>query len=123
MMWPFTLFGKSRTMTFTAIDERFASTGQIRPDAVAELAAQGYRAIICARPDHEDPGQPTFAEIAGEAKKHGMAAFHIPVSGRPTPAQQASFDAAMAEAPGPVLGYCRSGGRAGSLYAGMARKA
>ncbi len=103
-------------MQLKAIDDQLSIGGQIRPEEVAQLAAKGFRSIICNRPDDEDPGQPSFAEIAQAAEAHGMAARHIPVrSGQVERAQAAQFEAALKELPGPTFAYCRSGGRAGVL--------
>ena len=103
-------------MNLRRIDDRFAVAGQIRAEDVAELAEAGFRGIVCARPDNEDFGQASFAEIAAMAEKAGMKAIQIPVSGQLTEGQLIRFEQAMAEIEGPVLGYCRSGNRAGSLY-------
>jgi uncharacterized protein (TIGR01244 family) len=105
------------TMTIRKINDHFAQSPQIRPDDVKTIADAGYKAIVCARPDNEDPGQPSFAEIAAAAERCGLKAYHIPVSGQLTEGQLIRFKQARAEADGPILGYCRSGGRAGSLYA------
>jgi len=120
-MWPFNLFGKTRKMSIRTIDQRFATSGQIRPEDVAQLAQDGYAALVCARPDNEEPGQPAFAAIAREAEKHGMQALHIPVSGTPSPAQVERFTEAMEGIEGRVLGYCRSGARAAALYSASGR--
>jgi TIGR01244 family protein len=104
-------------MAIHQVDDHFAQSPQIRPDDVRLIAEAGYKAIVCARPDNEDPGQPSFAEIAEVAGRFGLKAFHIPVSGRLTEGQLIRFEQAKAETDGPILGYCRSGGRAGSLYA------
>lgn len=106
-------------MTIKKIDDRFATTGQVRPEDVAQLARDGYAAIVCARPDNEDAGQPAFAEIASEAEKHGMKTVHIPVTGTPSDEQITRFKEAMAAIDGPVLGYCRAGGRAAKLYSSI----
>ena len=104
-------------MAIQKIDENFAQSPQIRPEEVAGIAAAGYRGIVCARPDGEDAGQPTFAEIAAAAERSGLKAFHIPVSGPLSEGQFIRFEEALTATDGPLLGYCRSGGRAGSLYA------
>ncbi len=106
-------------MDIKKIDDRFSTTGQIRPDEVEALAAEGYRLIVCNRPDGEDAGQPTFAEVAAAAKQHGMAATHIPMTGAPTEGQIDAFREAMKASDGPVLAYCRSGARSQKLYAGL----
>jgi uncharacterized protein (TIGR01244 family) len=104
-------------MAIHKIDDQFAQSPQILADDVRLIAEAGYKGIVCARPDNEDIGQPAFAEIAEVAERFGIKAFHIPVSGPLTQGQVIRFEAAKAEAGGPILGYCRSGGRAGSLYA------
>jgi uncharacterized protein (TIGR01244 family) len=104
-------------MNIRKIDDRFAQSPQIQPDDVRLIAEAGYKGIVCARPDGEDPGQPSFADIADVARQFGLKAFHIPVSGGLTEGQLIHFEQALAETDGPILGYCRSGGRAGSLYA------
>jgi uncharacterized protein (TIGR01244 family) len=103
-------------MNISKIDDQFAQSPQIQPDEVRLIAEAGYKGIVCARPDAEDPGQPTFAEIAETAGRFGLKAFHIPVTGPLTEGQRLRFAEARAETDGPILGYCRSGGRAGSLY-------
>ena len=104
-------------MAIHKIDDLFAQSPQIQPDEVRLIAEAGYKGLVCARPDDEDPGQPSFAQIAEAAEKFGLKAFHIPVSGQLTEGQLIRFEQARAETAGPILGYCRSGGRAGSLYA------
>lgn len=104
-------------MAIHKIDEHFAQSPQIKPHDIRLIAEAGYKGIVCARSDSEDPGQPSFAEIAEAAERYGLKAFHIPVSGPLTEGQLIRFDQARAETDGPILGYCRSGGRAGSLYA------
>ena len=104
-------------MNIRKIDDQFSVTGQISPEQVNDIAAAGYRTIVCARPDGEDGGQPAFAEIAKAAKAAGLEAVHIPVSGMLGEGQIIRFHEAWANLPKPMLGYCRSGGRAGSLYA------
>lgn len=106
-------------MSIKKIDDRFATTGQIRTQDIAQLAGDGYIAIVCARPDNEEPGQPAFAEIADEAAKHGIKAVHVPVAGAPTPEQVDRFKETMATMEGPVLGYCRSGARSAALYSSI----
>ena len=118
-MWPFNLLWKSGKMHIRKIDDRFATAGQVRPEDVAQLAKEGYVAIVCARPDNEEPGQPAFAAIAREAGKHGMKAIHIPVTGAPSAVQVDRLEEAMDTIDGPVLGYCRSGARSAGLYSSI----
>jgi uncharacterized protein (TIGR01244 family) len=96
---------------FRHVTDDLSVAPQISLDDVAEAARQGFRLIINNRPDGEAPGQPTSAQMEAAAKAAGLAYLYIPVVGGPTPAQVEAERAALAEAPGPVLAYCRSGTR------------
>lgn len=104
-------------MNVRKLDDQFSVAGQITPEQVKDVAGAGYQAIVCARPDDEEDGQPSFDDVAREAERHGLQIVHIPVSGPLSEGQIIRFHEAMKQMPRPVLGYCRSGARAGSLYA------
>lgn len=94
---------------------------QISPDDVAAIASAGFVAIICNRPDGEDPGQPTATEIAARCKEAGLDFHHIPVSGMPLSATAVQEHRRIVEdSDGPVLGYCRSGQRSELIFAASA---
>ncbi|MEO7504197.1 MAG: TIGR01244 family sulfur transferase [Sphingomicrobium sp.] len=104
-------------MTVEQLTPDYAVRPQIALDEIAGLAAAGYKGIVNARPDGEEPGQPTSSEIEAEARRHGLAYWHIPVvAGAPTEEQARALDQALAEAGGPLVGYCKSGNRAGNLW-------
>jgi len=85
---------------------------QIAVAEVAHLAQQGYKLIINNRPDHEDAGQPTGADIAEEARRHGVIYQAIPITAATlSRADVEAFRRAVAGSPGPVLAYCRTGTR------------
>lgn len=109
------------SMNLREIDNQVFVCGQITEDFVDELAHQGFKTIICNRPDDEEFNQPLFASIAQKAKSLGMSTFFIPVT--PPNIENESI-AAMKEALDhcefPVLAYCKSGGRAATLY-GLAK--
>ena len=115
-MWPFSSTAQQQGPRYRSVDPDFAVAGQISPDDLGPLAEAGFRSILCARPDHEEPGQPTFATIAEAAEKAGLKAVHIPVSGMVGEGQLIRMEAALKDLPRPMFGYCRSGARAGSLY-------
>lgn len=99
-------------MHFSRLTDNYAVAEQIQPADVAGIAAQGFVAVICNRPDDEEPGQPYASDIAAACENAGIAFHHIPVAGMPLQAAavQAHRDAIDAST-GPVLGYCRSGQR------------
>lgn len=96
---------------FRRVTDDFTTAPQISIADVAEAARQGFTTMISNRPDGEDPGQPTAAEMAAAAQAAGIAFHHIPVVGGPTPHQVEQTKAILAEADGPVLAFCRSGTR------------
>ncbi|MDB4241057.1 bifunctional protein tyrosine phosphatase family protein/NAD(P)/FAD-dependent oxidoreductase [Yoonia sp.] len=90
---------------------------QITPADMKAIKDQGFRAIICNRPDGEGADQPTFKEIEAEATKHGLDAAYLPiVAGKVGDDDADCFADLMTELPGPVLAYCRTGTRSAILW-------
>jgi len=58
-------------MQLNRIDDRLAVSPQIAPADVAGIAAAGFRAILCNRPDAEGADQPTSEEVAAPARHDG----------------------------------------------------
>jgi sulfide:quinone oxidoreductase len=95
-----------------------AVAGQLAPQDIAALAAQGYRTIINNRPDGEEAGQMTAAEARAEAERLGMTYIHLPVTTATIGREDADAMArALAESPRPVVAHCRSGTRSYVLVA------
>lgn len=105
-------------MKVKQVVDGFAVAEQIKADDVAVLAEQGFRSIICNRPDGEAPDQPTVAEIKASADAYKLEFRNIPViSGQLTPADISAVTAALEELPKPILAYCRTGTRSIQLWA------
>ena len=106
------------------LNDRIAVAPQITADDIAAIKAAGYVAIVNNRPDDEDHGQPTGADIRAAAEAAGLGYTSIPVThagfGH---AQIDAMVAAINAADGPVLAYCRSGTRSCQLWALAAAKA
>lgn len=96
----------------------FGITSQVAAGDLAEVAAQGYRSVVCNRPDGEGgPDQPTHEQVAQAAREHGLGFAYVPVvPGRITAEDVDKFRQALAELPGPVLAYCRTGNRSATLH-------
>ena len=103
---------------FRRLDDNISVSPQIGPAQVADAAAAGVTMIINNRPDGEDHGQPTGAEIEAAAAAAGLAYRAIPVTqaGFSGP-QLDAMNEALEAAGGPVLAYCRSGTRSTNLWA------
>jgi sulfide:quinone oxidoreductase len=104
-------------MNIFRITDDYAVSPQILPDDLAAIAAEGFIAIICNRPDGEEPGQPTAAEIAAAADRAGLAFHHIPVAGMPITDEAIEKQRRLIDdSSGPVLGYCRTGQRSQLIW-------
>jgi len=104
-------------MNILQITDSYAVAPQIHPDDVTAIAAEGFVAIICNRPDGEEPGQPTAAEIATTCEAAGLAFHHIPVSGMPVAIELIQKQHRLiSDSDGPVLAYCRSGQRSQFIW-------
>ncbi|MFV0625249.1 TIGR01244 family sulfur transferase [Sphingomonas sp. ac-8] len=100
------------------IDSKVSVAPQITPEQMPDIAAAGFKAVINNRPDDEEPGQPSGAEIQAAAEAAGLAYTAIPVThagfGH---GQLDAMRAALDAADGPVLAYCRTGTRSCNLWA------
>lgn len=93
-------------------------SGQISPDQIESLKAQGIKTIVAVRPDGESPGQPSSAAIDAAARSAGIEFAYAPIAGSDVP--QAAVDAVgrvLARPSHTVLIYCKSGRRATRAWA------
>lgn len=103
-------------MNIVSVDEHFSRSAQIGPGDLAAIRDAGFKTIVCARPDGEDPGQPSFETLRQEGERLGLTMIHAPLTAPPTPGKVAGLAPSLASAPRPIFGYCRSGARAEALY-------
>jgi sulfide:quinone oxidoreductase len=100
------------------LDAGFSASPQLSPGDVAEASRLGFRSIIVNRPDGEAVGQPPIAAMEQAAIAAGLGFAAVPIApGQASEADVARFAQALAVLPGPVLGYCRTGTRAATLWA------
>lgn len=104
-------------MKINRVDDIISVAPQILASDLADIAAAGFRTVICNRPDGEGNDQPLFSEIAAAAGAAGLDAIYLPVeSGKVTDGDVAAFGRALEAAPRPVLAYCRTGTRSITLW-------
>ncbi len=105
-------------MTFKRLSASYSAAPQLTEADVALAAQAGFRTIVDNRPDSEEAGQPSAADVETIAKRHGMAFAHVPVSSDAIGvADIEKMATILTQSPGPVLGYCRSGTRAAMMWA------
>lgn len=99
------------------IDDRLTVAAQPGLEALAELAAGGFAAIINNRPDGEEPGQPGSADEKAVLKQVGLDYHFIPVTATTiTEADIDAFREVLSGAKGPVFAHCRTGTRSLTLH-------
>jgi uncharacterized protein (TIGR01244 family) len=108
---------------FRQLDEKTLVAGQIAPDQIGEAKAQGVTVVVNNRPDDEDPGQPTSAEIERAARDAGLDYRHVPIARGMGPTDvEAMREALAATGDGKLLAYCRSGMRSTLAWAVACRE-
>jgi uncharacterized protein (TIGR01244 family) len=100
------------------IDDAFSHCTQVMVDDMPGIVAAGYKTLINHRPDGEDGlGQPTTPALRAAAEAAGLHFIALPVIPNQITAEQvAEYKQLIAHAPRPMLGFCRSGNRASTLY-------
>ncbi len=99
------------------IAEDYWVAGQLSPEDLKTAREQGFRSIVCNRPDDEEANQPTYLEVSGAAEALGLEHVYIPIgTGTDFAVAGQELTDFLAQAPRPVLAYCRSGHRSTVLW-------
>ncbi|MCZ8368535.1 MAG: TIGR01244 family sulfur transferase [Porphyrobacter sp.] len=103
---------------FRRLNENVLVSPQLALEDIAAAAALGVSMIVNNRPDGEEPSAPQGDDIEAAAATAGLNYVAIPIghSGFSEPQVDAMI-AAMDQAEGPILAYCRSGTRSTLLWA------
>ena len=96
---------------FRRVTDSLSVSPQIATEDLDRAAREGFVLVINNRPDDEEPGQPSSAQVEAAARAAGLDYVHIPVRGGPTFDQVEAVRRAVEGAEGPVLAFCRSGTR------------
>lgn len=104
-------------MPFKQVSPKFSVSSQLTLDDVRDAAAQGFKTIICNRPDNEEATQLASKNVREQAEALGLKFAFIPISpSGPTASDVAKMRAALDKMQSPVLGYCRSGARSSKVF-------
>lgn len=108
------------SVTIKKLDDHVSVSQQISPADISLIAAQGFKAIINNRPDGEEDGQVSAATLAAAARAANLEYVHIPITpGAFTDELIAAQREAIAQMPGPVLAFCRTGTRCAIVWGAM----
>lgn len=102
------------TMQVHQFNQSFSYTSQIEVGDFPEIISLGFKTIINHRPDYEGGlEQPKSEALEAAALSYGLTYVHIPViPNQIEPQQVAMFSEVYANAPKPILGFCKTGNRA-----------
>jgi uncharacterized protein (TIGR01244 family) len=102
-------------MDIRRITPDYAVSPQIAPEDLPEIAAQGFRTVVCNRPDAENPVELSSEVLRIATEAAGLRFVDNPVT-HPTMTAERIAAQASAMADGPVLAYCASGTRSSVLW-------
>ncbi len=93
--------------------------GQILPQDIDTLKAEGFTTIINNRPDQEEVGQPSAQQMQELAEQAGLKYVHLPMAnGQPlSPEVVTEFRKIVLDDTQKVLAHCRSGMRSSVIWA------
>ena len=102
-------------MDIRRITPDYAVSPQIEPEDLPKVAAQGFRTVVCNRPDSENPAELSAEVMRIAAEAAGLRFVDNPVT-HPTMTAERIARQAEALGEGPVLAYCASGTRSSVLW-------
>jgi uncharacterized protein (TIGR01244 family) len=105
-------------MEIRRLNDEISVAEQISPADVSYIAQQGFKTILCNRPDGEVDGQPTIDAIKQAAEDCGIDIIFQPVlTSGITDQNIKDFSVITDNVKGPMLAYCRTGTRCTFLWA------
>ncbi len=105
-------------MNIARLNDEYSVMGQISAEDIKQIAEMGYKTVFCHRPDGEGKDQPEVQLIMQAAQAHDIEVVYLPVVPSKISGEDVkAFNEKYAQAAKPILGYCRSGKRAMTLWA------
>ncbi len=105
-------------MEIRKLNDEISVAGQILPTDVSYIAQQGFKTILCNRPDGEVNDQPTIDAIKQAAEDCGLDIIFQPVlTSGITDQNIKEFSVITDNVKGPMLAFCRTGTRCTFLWA------
>lgn len=104
-------------MSIFQLTDTLSVAGQITPQDIPGIAAQGITVVVCNRPDGEVPQQATMDEIEAACNDTGLLFVRYPVTAMDFPGPDLEGLGDLFDDPGQsVLAYCRTGTRCANLW-------
>lgn len=104
-------------MDIKELEPGFSICHAIYPQDLEEVKARGFQSIICNRMPGEAEDHADTQGLRLAAEELGLEWVEVPVvPGEYTPEAVETFGRAIERLPKPILGFCRTGRRAVSLW-------
>lgn len=104
-------------MDIRPLTPHYAVSPQISPEDLPLIAEAGFSAVICNRPDAENPPEWHAVAMAEAAQAAGLQFHNLPLTHQTmTPENVARQRDLIDAATGPVLAYCASGTRSSVIW-------
>ena len=104
-------------MDIRPLTPHYAVSPQISPEDLPLIAEAGFSAVICNRPDAENPPEWHAAAMAEAAQAAGLQFHNLPLTHQTmTPENVARQRDLIDASTGPVLAYCASGTRSSVIW-------
>lgn len=105
-------------MAIHQISDNLYVAPQLTQTDVSDASKLGIKAVICNRPDNEEPNQPTFSEVQQWLTSVGInQSVQQPVVASTINGNDVEqFQQLLQSLPKPVLAYCRTGTRSSLLW-------
>lgn len=98
------------------ISDTLSVSGQPQPADMEAIAAQGFKVVVCNRPDGEADDQPAMAAMAAAVEAAGMRFVEYPVNPMNFPGDDVEGLGALFNGDTPVFAFCRTGTRCANLW-------
>lgn len=98
------------------LNETLAFAPQLQCDDLAQLAELGYKRLIANRPDEEEIGQPSIADLTNVAESLGLSIIFAPVANNQFTETVIETVATALAKPEKTLMFCRTGTRSCLLW-------
>ena len=103
-------------MNYQALSSKYAVAPQINPEDVTEIKADGFKAVVCNRPDGEADGQPTAASIQAACESAGLDFYYCPMNGPSVAPEHVETLRELLAGETKIFAFCRTGNRSSIFY-------
>ena len=104
-------------MKLVKLNSSLSVSPQINVSDLSEIANAGIATVINNRPDNEEAGQPSNAQLQEAAEQLGLTYIYQPVVGSAMTEEDVhTFAQHLSNAPQPVHAFCRTGTRSSLLW-------